>query len=137
MEIGVLRPKLDVIPHADNGDLGARAQSGKLTKVGLDQDTTRLVQRLEVGTPEDSSGELSAASVLRLPDDFGGMCLEVGDCGNRELTVLAFGDDTPVFETTAKTGGHHNPSLVIQTVEVLTEEHFCPLPSVFICLTLS
>ena len=61
--------------------------------------------------------------------------LELAGREEDDLTVLALGEDTTVFETTAKTGGHDHPALPVETVEVLAKEHCCVSPSVLMSLT--
>jgi hypothetical protein len=80
------------------------------------------------GDCRSAPGEATTGLVLGPLDHFGGLLLEIVCSPDDELSILSLGDDTAVLETTAKTGGQDHPSLAIEAVEVLAEEHFCSFP---------
>ena len=124
-----------MVIDTDHRDLGACLQVGEVPQVGFDQHPARLVECLQVGTREDRARETASGAVLL---HFGHLrCprLELAGREEDELTVLPLGEDTTVFETTAKTGGHDHPALPVETVEVRAKEHCFASPSVLMSLT--
>jgi hypothetical protein len=132
--IGSFLPKLDMVEHAHYGDLGGWFDSSEAAQVGFDEHPTGLVEGLEVGATENGPGETTSTPVLLAFEDFVGHLLEDVDRVDDELGVLTLGDDTTLFETATKGGGHHYPSFVIETMEVLAKEHFIFFRSVFTVL---
>jgi hypothetical protein len=88
---------------------------------------------LRVGAGEHGSGETSPGAILGHGPHLCRPCLELSGREECELTILSLGNDTTVFETTAKPGGHDHPALLVEAVEVLAEEHFWFSPSISVC----